>query len=308
MNEPRISVIIPVKNEAARIEQCLEAVFSQSLKPYEVLIVDGHSTDGTVERAQKFPVKVFYEDGQSIALGRQVGVENAQGEYIAFTDADCVPDKQWLANLLKEFGAEIVGVGGGIKNMGDGLWEKSINLAIATFIGGANTIQGRFFKGRRFVSSISACNSLYRKGDILAIGGFDRNLAGGEELELNRRFSRVGKLIYTPEAIVKHYHGWTLGKFARKMFRYGKERGIIRAWNIQFIPAIAAPLLVLSLAFTPWIFISLISLYLLLLVMTGTRFAIQENNLKYILSVPVVYLIEHVTYSLGIWKGLIFGK
>lgn len=56
----RISVIIPVRNEADKIEQCLEAVFAQSLKPYEVIIVDGHSDDGTVGRVQKFPVKILY--------------------------------------------------------------------------------------------------------------------------------------------------------------------------------------------------------------------------------------------------------
>ena len=45
----KISVVIPVKNEEKKIEQCLEAVFSQSLKPHELIVVDGHSTDGTFE-------------------------------------------------------------------------------------------------------------------------------------------------------------------------------------------------------------------------------------------------------------------
>jgi glycosyltransferase involved in cell wall biosynthesis len=45
----KISVIIPVKNEADKIARCLEGVFSQFLKPYEVIVVDGHSTDGTFE-------------------------------------------------------------------------------------------------------------------------------------------------------------------------------------------------------------------------------------------------------------------
>ena len=47
MMSDKISVVIPVKNEEAKIMQCLEAVFSQSLKPHEVIVVDGHSTDGT---------------------------------------------------------------------------------------------------------------------------------------------------------------------------------------------------------------------------------------------------------------------
>ena len=57
MKEAKISVIIPVRNEAKRIERCLEAVFSQSLKPHEVIVVDGRSTDKTVEKASQFPVK-----------------------------------------------------------------------------------------------------------------------------------------------------------------------------------------------------------------------------------------------------------
>ena len=59
---PKISVVIPVKNMAGKIEQCLKAVFAQSLPPYEVVVVDGRSTDGTAERAQNFPVKIFYQD------------------------------------------------------------------------------------------------------------------------------------------------------------------------------------------------------------------------------------------------------
>ena len=52
----KISVIIPVKNEENKIERCLEAVFNQTIKPFEVIVVDGHSTDKTVENARKFPV------------------------------------------------------------------------------------------------------------------------------------------------------------------------------------------------------------------------------------------------------------
>ena len=86
----KISIIIPIKNEADKIEQCLEAVFNQTLNPLEVIVVDGHSTDKTVENARKFPVKVFYEDYHTRAGACQIGVENANGDFIAFTDADFV--------------------------------------------------------------------------------------------------------------------------------------------------------------------------------------------------------------------------
>lgn len=58
----KISVLIPVKNEENKIGRCLEAVFSQPLKRREVIVVDGHSTDRTVERARGFSARVVYED------------------------------------------------------------------------------------------------------------------------------------------------------------------------------------------------------------------------------------------------------
>lgn len=57
----KISLIIPVKNEEDKIERCLEAMFNQTIKPYEVIVVDGHSTDNTMENAKKFPVKTFHK-------------------------------------------------------------------------------------------------------------------------------------------------------------------------------------------------------------------------------------------------------
>ena len=95
----KISVVIPVKNEADKIEQCLEAVFTQSLKPQEVIVVDGHSTDKTVENARKFPVEILYEDYGTVGGARQVGVKNAKSEFMAFTDADFVVFQKVSLNI-----------------------------------------------------------------------------------------------------------------------------------------------------------------------------------------------------------------
>ena len=107
----KISVIIPVKNEEDKIERCLEAVFNQTLKPFEMIVVDGYSTDKTVENARKLPVKILCEDYDTVGGARQVGVENAKGGFVAFTDADCIPKRDWQ-NLVKEFDDGVVGVGG----------------------------------------------------------------------------------------------------------------------------------------------------------------------------------------------------
>lgn len=121
MNNDKISVVVPVRNEADKITQCLEAIFSQSYKPHEVIVIDGQSSDNTVEKAKMFPIRLFYQDYGRAGAARQIGLTHATGDYVAFTDGDCVPDKDWLANLLTGFNGfklkdEVVGVGGQIIN------------------------------------------------------------------------------------------------------------------------------------------------------------------------------------------------
>ena len=305
MSQPKISVIIPVRNEASKIERCLEAVLSQSLKPYEVIVVDGHSNDETVERALRFPVKILYEDYHTRGGACQVGVEDAQGEYVAFTDADCIPDIDWLANLIKEFDDGIVGVGGGIKNVGKGLWFESISLAADTFLGSADSIQGRYFKTKRWVRSISGSNSMYKKTALDRIGGFNTNLSGREDAEINRRLQESGKLLYTPSAFIKHDHRRGLKEYSKQMYLYGSQVRESKVWGLPAIPPILLLLLAVSLAFTRWLFPVMLGIYLMILISMGLRFAIQERKGKYLVSMPIVYAVEHASYAVGFWRGVL---
>jgi glycosyltransferase involved in cell wall biosynthesis len=301
----KISVIIPVKNESKKIEQCLEAVFSQSYSPCEVIVVDGHSTDETVSIAQKYPVKIFYEEYRTRAGANQVGLEHAQGDFIAFTDADCIPKKDWLENLIIELREGIVGVGGGIINLGDGFWEKSVNLAFGTFLGSANSVQGRFFKEKRFVNSISGCNSIYRKKDLLFVKGFDVRLGTAEDTELNKKLLPLGKLLYTPNAIIYHNHHRGVKDFSKRMYQYGIGRAQSRLWDIQVIPPVFLIILFVSLLITPLIFLAFMLFYGALLFLAGLYFSVKEKDVRYVLSVPVILILEHSSFTLGFWRGLL---
>ena len=85
---------------------------------YEVIIVDGYSTDDTVEIAKRYGCKIVYENAGTIGGARNIGVENSTGKYIAFTDSDCIVDKNWLKNLIGQFTDEkIASVGGPIRAM-----------------------------------------------------------------------------------------------------------------------------------------------------------------------------------------------
>jgi len=305
MSEPKISVIIPTLNAAAKIERCLEAIFSQSIKPYEVIVVDGRSTDETVEKARKFPVKIFFQDYGACGAARQIGLQNAQGEFIAFTDADCIPSGDWLRNLLAGLGEGIVGVGGRIENIGEGRWTRAINLAFATFLGSGRSIQGRTFKSKKLVKSVSASNSMYRRSDLIKIGGFNPDLSGADEIELNARLRKVGKLLYVPEAAILHDHGRSLKEFAQNMYYYGGWRKESGVWDLQSVPPLLAPLLLLTLLINCWILPAFIGAYLVIIGAIGLRFAIQERNMIYLVSVPIIYLVEHFFYTIGFWREII---
>ena len=303
----KISVVIPVKNEEEKIEQCLEAVFSQSLKPHEVIVVDGHSTDRTVERARGFPVNVVYEDYGTVGGARQVGALSAESEIIAFTDADCIPMKNWLENLVKEFDGGVVGVGGGIRNIGDGLWEKSIAFALDSFLGSANSVQDRVFKNKRFVKSISGCNSMYHKEDILKIGGFNVKLSINEETELNKRLGKIGKLLYTPDAIILHNQDRDLKEFAKRMYSFGRGRGKNRLWDLQVIPPILGLIVLLLLFVSLKAFLFMVLLYIMILLCFDVKIFLKAKKIQYLVSIPIVFITEHLLYAIGFWIGLLKG-
>lgn len=304
MNQ-KISVIIPVKNDERRIGQCLRAVFNQTVSPFEVILVDGHSTDNTVIEAQKYPIKLIYEDYGTVGGARQAGVENATGEYIAFTDSDCIPEKNWLGGLLKEFTPGVVGVGGGVKNIGEGIWEISIALALDSFLGSANSVQDQVFPEKKFVRSLSGCNSCYRRSDIEKAGGFNVNYRFNEDTELNRRIASYGSLLYTPDAVVLHDQSRDLKQFAKRMFLFGDGRAKSKIFDLQIIP----PLSLVIIAPTAFVllnaFLGLIAIYAAIILGFSLSIASKARKMRYMITVPIVFLIEHSMYSLGFWNGIV---
>jgi len=302
---PKISVVVPVRNGASKISRCLEAILDQNLKPFEIIVVDGHSTDSTVEIARKFPVIITKEDYGTVGGARQIGVEHARGDYIAFTDADCIPQKDWLENLIPEFKSGVVGVGGGIKNVGKGIWEESIALALDTFLGSANSVQDRILKDKKIVKSISGCNSIYRKKDIEAIGGFNVRLSINEDTDLNNRIQQLGIIVYTPYAIIHHHQERGLGEFVKRMKFFGYGRGVNLLWDLQVIPPILAVFILITAIITPIALLTVIAIYMAIIIVCTVILFAKAKKLGFLLSIPIVFILEHIFYTIGFWQGII---
>ena len=100
---PQVGVVIPALNAAATLGECLRAIHTQSLTRslWEVIVVvDDRSRDETESVASAGGVRVIVNSGRTAAAARNAGIRSAIGDWVAFTDADCVPTRRWLEELL----------------------------------------------------------------------------------------------------------------------------------------------------------------------------------------------------------------
>jgi cellulose synthase/poly-beta-1,6-N-acetylglucosamine synthase-like glycosyltransferase len=317
-----ISVIVVVKNGESTIRQCLDSLFDQDqlAEEYEVIVVDGGSTDKTFSLVQKYPVRFVKDEGGSIAHSRNVGVQAAQGEFIAFTDSDCVVKRNWLHSLYEEIQSrnDVIAVGGpNLVSDSDLPFSKVIGHMQETYLGSGGSPQSYAMNEPRYVYSIPNCNAMYRKKVFLE-ESFDSELNVGEDCELNFRLRKRGySFLYFPNAIVWHCRPQNLKKFCSKMFSYGsamakiikKHKGIVR-WFAP-VPAIVLFAIILNfilasmfpiLVYANWAFFSLYSVFLLISTMKVYFKYRHKTSLLVFLLLPV----QHFVYALGFLKGILW--
>lgn len=107
INTPLISIVIPVKNGASTIKECLDSIFAQKVDAsLDVVVIDSGSTDATLEIAKQYPVRILAIDPADFNHGdtRNLGVEQARGEYTVFTVQDAkASGNNWLKTMLVHF-------------------------------------------------------------------------------------------------------------------------------------------------------------------------------------------------------------
>ncbi len=178
--------MIPALNEAELIGNSLRAIRAQGV-PVEIIVVDGGSTDRTVEIAREIADIVIEAPDTNISQARQIGAEAAGGEIIVTTDADSVPPPGWLEKLLRHFSdPNVVAVGGPVRALNAGVVQDlyASGLSAATNMG--------LFVG---------FNMAYRRDAFFKAGGY-LNVRRGEDWELATRLKRYGRIVFDPEAYV----------------------------------------------------------------------------------------------------------
>jgi len=226
------SIIVPSYNRPRQIVLCLEALsrINYPQSKFEVIVVD----DGS-----RLPVRTFispFFDKMNLTLltqenggpsrARNAGADCAKGDFLAFTDDDCMPAPDWLQSLSLRFetSPECAVVGRSVNALEDNLFDTASQMLIEYLFAYYNHDPNQ----ARFV--ISNNLSLPRK-QFNTVGGFDTvfSSAGGEDREFCEHWRYFGyRVIYAPEVLVNHSHGLKFSSFWRQHFNYGRGAFIFR--------------------------------------------------------------------------------
>lgn len=192
--KPYISVVIPAYNEEKYIANVLNTAFGQDYlkENYEVIVVDNNSDDKTSEVAKSLGATVIPCLTRGVSAARQCGAEKAQGEVIAFTDADAFLPKDWLGQIVKVMSNQkIIAYGGPMGSKGTGLLGE-VALGLFDYFAKFNQLFGRHM--------LWGNNFAVRRDAVLAVGGFRQSLSSGEDweicLRLAKKFGKYGRIKY----------------------------------------------------------------------------------------------------------------
>ena len=217
LNHPKISIVVTALNSEDTIGECLKSIFELNYpqKDLEVIVIDGCSTDLTVEKAMKYPVKIFREPLNAPAA-YNYALKIVNNELIGFVDADAKVEKEWLNKLIPHLeNQQVVGASGSIETWNqENPWARSIGYDIAN----------RYARIGSFARRIATMNLLIRKSIVEEVGGFDEGFPSQYDTELAYRITAKGyKIAYEPKAKCYHYNRQTPRAYFKQQFQYGKN-------------------------------------------------------------------------------------
>lgn len=188
-----ISVVVPALNEDGYIASCLEFLRSQSYDDYELIVVDGGSSDRTVELAEKYADEVIVFKGP-VGAARNTGVKKSRGEILAFIDADTVACHSWLEVMSESFEEKkVVGVTGPTLPMNGNAVDNICYKASTVYLQRILLWLG--------IPHVVGFNCAYRRTPFLEVGGFDEVNVLSEDVRLSLKIRQFGRISFNKEMV-----------------------------------------------------------------------------------------------------------
>ena len=321
---PRVSIVMPCRNEAAYIGPCLDSILATDypLDRVELLVADGRSDDGTREIVERFAachpcVRLLDNPARITPAALNTAIRAATGDVIIRMDAHGIYPRDYVPRLvsaLEETGAD--NVGGVVITLpaDDTATARAIALAFAHPLGVGNAYFRIGVAGPRWVDTVPF--GCFRRELFDRVGMFDEELVRNEDDEFNLRLIRLGgRILLLPDVVSQYYARRSLGAVARMFYQYGYFKPLVarkveRIMTRQLVP----PLFVLSLVATALLGIWVPAARAVLagiagayaaLVLTGAALAVRKHGVRCAAALAAVFAVMHVCYGVGYLRGII---
>jgi succinoglycan biosynthesis protein ExoA len=312
-----VSVVIPCLNESHHIERTVQSLLDGTVQQVEVVVVDGGSIDGTLERLHELAaydsrLVVLHNPHRITPISLNIGIQAARGEHIAILGAHSEPAPDWVERNLQALAEvpEAVAVGGVLETISETGIGRVIAAVLSSPFGVGNS---RFRTGGAAGFVDTVVFGCYRRRAFDG-GLFDEQLATNQDDEFNIRLTARGeKMYFDPSIQCRYYCRPTWKKLAKQYWRYGRYKVLVfrKAGQVgsirQLIPALWVAFLAVSAVVAPFwplatfVSVSILALYVTLGLLTaaGTR---KQLGWRAISFLPVAATV-HVVYGAGLWCG-----
>jgi GT2 family glycosyltransferase len=232
---PKVSVVVASYNADRTLAPCLESLTRLNYPDYEIIVVDDGSTDttpsilsqprwcGPVGGNQVRFAALRHPRNLGLSAARNTGIAAASGGIIAFTDADCRADEDWLHYLVGDLaGSGCAGMGGPNLLPPD---SSRVAAAVMASPGGPAHVM----LTDRFAEHIPGCNMAFHKSALREVGGFDPVFRkAGDDVDLCWRLRQAGREIgFSPSSLVWHYRRSTVGAYLKQQSGYGQAEALL---------------------------------------------------------------------------------
>ena len=331
-NKPFVSIIIPTTGHVKFIKGLVESVnkLDYPKKKYELILIGDEETELlniSSKKANDYGIKTIVKY-KPFAAGkkRNIGVELASGDIIAFTDDDTILREDWLNNAINHLNdnTNYVGVGGPNFTPKEGL---PFAKAVGRIFGSKFLFSFRYTIGHSKPKEIEhnpTCNYIIKK-EVFETVKFHDTLWPGEDAEFDIRLIKNGfKILYAPNVVVWHHRRSRPLPFLKQMFNYGKTRAQVTrmhpdSFDMRYFAFISAFFFLLalysvSIAKIELPLIGKIDLiiplalnlaYFGIISVAGILVGLQTRKVKQGIYAPIVLFIQHFGFSIGLIYGFI---
>jgi glycosyltransferase involved in cell wall biosynthesis len=319
---PFVSVIMPVRNEAAFIERSVGSVASQDYPRdrMEILIADGMSEDATREiissmQQRHSNVKLIDNPGRIVATGLNAALRQAKGEIIVRVDGHCEVASDYVRrcvwHLLQD---DVDAVGGPLETIGQSPTARAIAAAMSSRFGVGGSAFRVANSSTQYTDTVAF--PAYTRSAIDRGGPFDEELVRNQDDEYNYRLRKLGvKILLASDIRSRYYSRGRMAKLASQYFQYGywkvrvmqkhpRQMQLRQFVPLLFVVALLAGLLMMPLFPAAGYFTRLIVSFYAIAVVTASILSARKSGWQLLPLLPLAFAALHLAYGLGFLFGL----